>query len=429
MIEQPAFGRRLRQLRVQRGLSQTELAGDEVSASYVSRVESGRRSPNELIAAFFARRLDVPLEALTNPASQDDAGHRSRRLDIAGRLLEARALRKDRELADAARLLRGIGEAAGGHAEEDVLWEATWELADVLRELGDTAEEHAVLTGLAETALSQETPRLAARVATALSENLRRQGRLGEAVRAAEHAVSVTVTLQPTAHERVTAMLALIHAYIDSGELTNAAILADTFEEIVEDIPSRQLCGQVYWAAGSARFQCGRPEDGVRLHEQAFACLRPDVNLAAWARLCRASAALHLEYDASDSSTKHAELLLTRARQALELVGRNEDLAHLVLAEAQLALRQGKPEQVLELTDRAHAFGAALNLAGQGQCHLLAAHAHTRTGDMTAARESYRLAAETLDRAGAYRKSAEAWRQLSEILAAGPGGGPAAVTD
>lgn len=420
MIEQPAFGRRLRQLRVQRGLSQSELAGDEVSASYVSRVESGQRSPNDLIAAFFARRLDVPLEALANPGSQDEGELRSRRLDIAGRLLEARALRKDCELADAAELLRGICAEAGGHAEEDVLWEAAWDLADILRELGSAAEEHAVLTGLAEAALSQETPRLAARVATALSKNLHRQGRLGEAVRTAEHAVSVTVALPPTAHERVGAMLALVNSYADSGELENASSLADTLQEFAEDIPSRQLRGQVYWAVGSARFLCARPRDATRMHEQAFNCLHPDANLAAWARLCRASAALRLEHDPSDDAAREAARLLARARQALELVGRDDDMADLMLAEAQLALRLKQPERILELTAKVREGGTELPLAGQGQCNMLAARAHTLSGDIEAAKESYRQAAEILDRAGAYRKSSEAWRRLSELLTTGP---------
>ncbi|MEU3430876.1 helix-turn-helix domain-containing protein [Streptomyces gardneri] len=420
MIEQPAFGRRLRELRVQRGLSQSEIAGDEVSASYVSRVESGQRSPNDLIAAFFARRLDVPLEALASPGSQDAGELRSRRLDMAGRLLEARALRKDCELADAAELLRSIGAEAGGYAEEDVLWEAAWDLADILRELGNTAEEHTVLSGLAETALSQETPRLAARVATALSKNLLRQGRLGEAVRTAEHAVSVTVALPPTAHERVGAMLALVNSYADSGELENASSLADTLQEIVEDIPSRQLRGQVYWAVGSARYLCERPRDAAQLHEQAFTCLHPEADLAAWARLCRASAALRLEYDPSDDAAQQAAWLLARARQALELVGRNVDMADLMLAEAQLALRLEQPERILELTAKVREGGAELPLAGQGKCHMLAARAHALTGDIEAAKGYYRHAAEILDRAGAYRKSSEAWRQLSEMLATGP---------
>lgn len=430
MIEQPDFGRRLRRLRVQRGLSQSELAGDDVSASYVSRVESGGRSPNDLIASLFARRLEVPLETLTGPGPEEgEEEHRSHRLDVASRLLTASALRKDGELTEAAELLRGLVAEGAGHSEEDLLWEAAWVLADVLRDLGQFTDEHTVLTGLAATSLSQETPRLAARVATALSENLRRQGRLGEAVRVAETAVSDIVTLPPTAHERVNAMLALLNSYADSGELENAARLADTLQEIAEDIPSRQMRGRVYWAVGSTRFLCESPQEAARLHEQAFACLRPDVNLAAWARLCRASAALRLEHDPSDDALESAEGLLTHARQAIELIGRPDDMADLMLAEAQLALRQQHPERVLGLTGRVCDQDAELPLAKLGQCYLLAAKAHSLAGDLAAARDSYRQAAETLERAGAYRKSSDAWRQLSELLTpSGPHTGAAGST-
>ena len=36
-------GRRIRQARVTKGLTQTDLAGGEVSIGYVSRIESGKR--------------------------------------------------------------------------------------------------------------------------------------------------------------------------------------------------------------------------------------------------------------------------------------------------------------------------------------------------------------------------------------------------
>ena len=37
----PTLGQRLRSLRIERGLSQADLAGDLVSPSYVSLIESG----------------------------------------------------------------------------------------------------------------------------------------------------------------------------------------------------------------------------------------------------------------------------------------------------------------------------------------------------------------------------------------------------
>lgn len=41
------FGRRLRQLRTAKGLTQRELAGDSLSVSYVSLLEAGRRTPTD----------------------------------------------------------------------------------------------------------------------------------------------------------------------------------------------------------------------------------------------------------------------------------------------------------------------------------------------------------------------------------------------
>jgi len=59
-----AFGLRLRELRQRRGVSQAELAGEELSPSYVSRLEAGRRVPTEAVVRLLARRLDCRVEDL-----------------------------------------------------------------------------------------------------------------------------------------------------------------------------------------------------------------------------------------------------------------------------------------------------------------------------------------------------------------------------
>src|SRR3954447_21930497 len=63
-IEQPAFGRRLRELRAQRGLSQRDVAAGTVNTSYISLLESGTRVPALEIAMHLARVLSVPLATL-----------------------------------------------------------------------------------------------------------------------------------------------------------------------------------------------------------------------------------------------------------------------------------------------------------------------------------------------------------------------------
>src|SRR3954463_6774080 len=51
------FAERLKSLRRAAGLSQTELAGDGISPSYVSLLESGRRRPSPAVAALLAAKL------------------------------------------------------------------------------------------------------------------------------------------------------------------------------------------------------------------------------------------------------------------------------------------------------------------------------------------------------------------------------------
>ena len=51
------FAERLRALRRAAGLSQTELAGDGLSPSYISLLESGRRRPSPAVAGLLAAKL------------------------------------------------------------------------------------------------------------------------------------------------------------------------------------------------------------------------------------------------------------------------------------------------------------------------------------------------------------------------------------
>jgi tetratricopeptide (TPR) repeat protein len=57
-------GKRLRQLRTARGMSQRELASPLYTAAYVSTIESGKRHPSTTALNHFAQRLDVEVDEL-----------------------------------------------------------------------------------------------------------------------------------------------------------------------------------------------------------------------------------------------------------------------------------------------------------------------------------------------------------------------------
>ena len=58
------IGKRLRRLRLERGLSQREISGPGVSYAYVSRIEAGHRDPSDKAIKLLARKLGVSKEHL-----------------------------------------------------------------------------------------------------------------------------------------------------------------------------------------------------------------------------------------------------------------------------------------------------------------------------------------------------------------------------
>jgi tetratricopeptide (TPR) repeat protein len=64
-------GKRVKKARLQRGLTQSELAGDEYSAAYVSIIESGKRQPSERVLKSFAKTLGVTYDELATGRPPD----------------------------------------------------------------------------------------------------------------------------------------------------------------------------------------------------------------------------------------------------------------------------------------------------------------------------------------------------------------------
>ncbi|MFB6848139.1 tetratricopeptide repeat protein [Streptomyces sp. NPDC056373] len=121
------IGRRVQRLRVERGLTQRQLAEPVYTPAYISTLESGRVRPSDDALRHLAERLGVAFDEL--------AGGRSARL-VTG--LRLRLTEAQRTLAD------GEAEAAAGQYAE-LLTEAEAH--------GLTAEQSAALLGLGECAL------------------------------------------------------------------------------------------------------------------------------------------------------------------------------------------------------------------------------------------------------------------------------------
>ncbi len=191
-ITDPAvFGRRVQELRVERGMSLRQLAFTGCSASFLSRVEAGLRVPSPAIVAQLATRLGLEVEALL--------GHR----------LDSRVSDADLTAADVAARL---GESDAQDRLEALLVHA--------QTLGDHAAESRILEGLGLIALeARHDP---------------------QAIDLLERALAAGTAIGP--RERPALHRALGRAYAGIGDLTRAtAILRAAFDESTSDPPDPTL--------------------------------------------------------------------------------------------------------------------------------------------------------------------------------------------
>ena len=74
------IGERLKRLRLERGLSQRELAAPGVSYAYISRIEAGTRQPSVKALRRLAAKLGVSADYLETGSDLDPAAARELRL-------------------------------------------------------------------------------------------------------------------------------------------------------------------------------------------------------------------------------------------------------------------------------------------------------------------------------------------------------------
>src|SRR5437588_1937370 len=75
-----SIGQRLKRLRLERGLSQRELAAPGVSYAYISRIEAGSRQPSVKALRRLATKLGVSADYLETGSDMDPRSSRELRL-------------------------------------------------------------------------------------------------------------------------------------------------------------------------------------------------------------------------------------------------------------------------------------------------------------------------------------------------------------
>jgi len=397
-----AIGNRIRELRLARGLRQAEVAGDDMSIAYVSRIEAGQRRADPRVLAIIAERLGTTPEQLLTGRDPDD----DNRLVLSLRYAEI-ALRTG-ELAEAERQLRDLlTQPLRGRWREEAqgLLAAACEAQGRLAEAAELYEQ---LGGAAD-----GSGWLHARIG--LCRCYREAGDLARAIDVGEQAqAQLAERGLDGLDEALQLTLTIAAAYFERGDVFHATRLCQQVVAAAEERGTPAARGSAYWNASVIAYNQGDHHEAVRLAEKALALFGEGDDARNLSRLRLQLGTSLLASDPPDIAA--AEQQLTRARLDLVAAGAGQvDLARCDADLAQARLLSGDLDEAERLAELSFTEAADAPLA-LAHVHALRARISVARGNATAARASYRAAVAALTGANADREAAQLWYQLGTEL-------------
>ncbi|MFI5688196.1 helix-turn-helix domain-containing protein [Streptomyces sp. NPDC051636] len=330
MLEQPHFGRRLKRLRLERGLSQAGLVGDGMSTGYLSRLESGERRPTERATAYLAERLGVDASVLTAPSPQ-----RSLTCELAV------VLSAPYGTCDVAALSRVVAEDAGD--DPVARWQALWLLSRTAGRAGDYAQERERLLQLVELSERLEVPELRVRSLVAYARCTRALGDMRTAEPAAARAFAIARSEDLSVSDTMAALTVLIDIEAELGRLDAAARHVDELERDLLPVAAPAQAAEGWWTAATV---CSRQGDHAAARTRlktALQLLESTDNLPLWTRLRLAATAAALEL--APPQLAAAEVWLAEAGSVVDLIGNPVQAQELRALQAHLAFHRGRPDE------------------------------------------------------------------------------------
>lgn len=405
-VDLTEFGARLRDTRRARGMTQEAVAGQEISAAYISRIEAGQRRPEHAIAMLIAQRLGTTLEYLTTgiePRQAEETRLAVRYAELA--LKSGEAAEAEAEL----RKLLDAGDNLGVHGRE-----ISWFHALSLEALGRLDEAVDLLESL--TTYPDGSPDLQA--AIALSRCYREAGDLTHAIdvaeRAGEHARQTG--LRGT-DDDIRLAVTLIAAFLERGDLAHAGHLCREAIARAEQNASPAARAAAYWNASILASKRARPTEAANLADRALALMAEGEDDRNLARLRSLLGLLSMRQDEPDleAAQRHLDRALADLR---DRDGSHVDIARCELGLAQVLLLAGDNHAAIERASATLETVARIAPFVAANAEVLIGRARFAQQDLAAARHHFGRAVALLTGSQSDRDAGQLWYELGELLEA-----------
>jgi transcriptional regulator with XRE-family HTH domain len=405
-VDPAALGDRLRAARTARGLTQAELAGDDLSVGYVSRIEAGHRRPSSKVLVELARRLDTPVDLLLQGVAPRELDEIRLTLDFAELSLESGEAPEAE--ARAGEVLQRAREAS----LEDMYVRARFIHARALEAQGRL--DDAILEY--ESLVEESDGLLRVTVGISLSRSYRESGDLSRAIETAE---SILAQLDETglkgSDEAVQLALSLSAAYFERGDTGHAVRLCRKAMARAEELGSPTARASAYWNASVLESERGAIGAAVPLAERALALLSEGQDARNLARLRTQLGSMQLRLDPPE---------VDAAREQLEQAGRDLEWSSagtvdVAWNDVELARAQflcGDTTAARELSRRVHDAVRTQAPLVAAEAKAMEGRAAAAEGDLDGAARAYQEAVHTLTGIGADRSAAQLWFDLAGLL-------------
>lgn len=407
MTTRDLISKRIKEMRLRRGLSQAQLAHPELSDSYISLIESGSRTPTPAVLELIASKLDCSVSYLVNGVHAEEMEELELTLRYAQMALEnGEAAEARKQYAD---LLNNPALAS-----LTSLWlDAQYGAALAAEACGDLQEAVSILTRLRETADDSMTRERRIAIALALSRCYHDLGETGLAIEVAEKEINQMSGTGWT-DELIELGSTLLASYFDRGDLLRAHHYAKELLAAAEALGTPRAIVAANWNAAHVADLLGKGDEAVPLAERALVVQSENGDPRNLARLRTAYAAIRLR-NRPEESTACRDVLLRAERELRESASSKLDLAlclqHLAIAEMEL----GRVEQAVDYASRSMEL-LENHPDVRAEVQIILGQAQLLLGRREEAIAQVNAAIKVLEQGPIHRTMAESWLTAAAIL-------------